>query len=277
MKLDMHCHVKEGSIDCSIAFEEYITILISKGFDGMLVTDHNTYRGYRYWKSKIQGKKFKDFVVLKGIEYDTKDAGHIIVIMPEGVKLRMLELRGLPVAKLVDIVHRNGGVCGPAHPSGEKYLALTKNKTFYRMPEIMSRFDFLEGFNSCESPESNANALRLAAKYDLPTTGGSDSHRHECVSKGYTILPERVTTETELISLIHRRVPLECGGTYYTKTAKDKMGKINKIYAYSFLVYNKLGSLMKIKGRRRNINLENTIDPIDPVELFYTEKLRHRA
>ena len=32
--------------------------------------------------------------MLKGIEYDTCDAGHIICIMPEGVKMRLLELKG---------------------------------------------------------------------------------------------------------------------------------------------------------------------------------------
>ena len=74
MKLDMHCHVREGSIDSRIAIEEYIRRLQEKGIDGMLVTDHDTYNGFRYWKNHIKGKKYRDFVVLKGIEYDTVDA-----------------------------------------------------------------------------------------------------------------------------------------------------------------------------------------------------------
>mgnify|MGYP002233445244 CR=1 FL=1 len=94
MKLDMHCHVKEGSIDSKVSLDEYITILKEKGFDGMLITDHDTYKGYRHWKYQMKGKVHEDFVVLKGIEYDTCDAGHIICIMPEGVKMRLLELRG---------------------------------------------------------------------------------------------------------------------------------------------------------------------------------------
>ena len=106
MKIDMHCHVKEGSVDSKVSLEEYITLLKEKGFDGMLITDHNTYKGYRYWKEHIKGKKHTDFVVLKGIEYDTSDAGHIIVIMPEGVKMRMLEMRGLPAAVLIERLMR---------------------------------------------------------------------------------------------------------------------------------------------------------------------------
>ena len=275
MKLDMHCHVREGSFDCAVSVDEYITILKSKGFHGMVITDHNSYRGYRHWKNKIKGKRHRDFVVLKGIEYDTKDAGHMIVIMPEGVKMRILELRGLKVSKLIDLVHRNGGVIGPAHPCGQKYQSVAKTKVFYKSPEIMNRFDFLEGFNCCESPESNEAAMRLATKYNLLTIGGSDSHRHECVGRAYTILPEFVTCETELISLIHRHKPIKCGGIYYTKTTKERMGKINKVLVYSFWVYNKSGALLRLKGRNNKINIENPIDPIDPVELYYTgNKLR---
>ena len=118
MKLDMHCHVKEGSIDSKVSLDEYITKLKQEGFDGMLITDHDTYKGYRHWKYNMKGKVHEDFVVLKGIEYDTRDAGHIICIMPEGVKMRLLELRGMRVANLIDFVHRHGGILGPAHPCG---------------------------------------------------------------------------------------------------------------------------------------------------------------
>ena len=45
MKIDMHCHVKEGSIDSRVGIEEYIEILKKKGFQGMVITDHDTYNG----------------------------------------------------------------------------------------------------------------------------------------------------------------------------------------------------------------------------------------
>ena len=116
MKFDMHCHTKEGSLDGKVPVEEYIALLKKKGYDGMLVSDHNSYDGYRFWKRNVDKGRIGDFVVLKGIEYDTIDAGHILVIMPESVHLRILELRGLPVKLLIDIVHRGGGILGPAHP-----------------------------------------------------------------------------------------------------------------------------------------------------------------
>ena len=56
MKLDMHCHVKEGSVDSRVSLDEYITKLKAHGFDGMLITDHDTYKGYRYWKNEMKGR-----------------------------------------------------------------------------------------------------------------------------------------------------------------------------------------------------------------------------
>ena len=270
MKIDMHCHVKEGSIDSKVSLDEYITILKSKGFDGMVITDHNTYNGYRHWKNNMKGKVHTDFVVLKGIEYDTRDAGHILVILPEGVKMKLMEMRGMPVSVLIDFVHRNGGVLGPAHPCGEKYMSFANTKKYYTNPEIMKRFDFVEAYNCCESKESNDGAMRLAKKYGKVTTGGSDSHRPGCVGRAYTILPEYVTCETELISLIHKKKKFEVGGVFYDKTTKDRIGKINKVLVYSFWVYNKSGELIKRHGRTSKGKLENPIDPIDPIEMYYT-------
>ena len=57
MKFDMHCHTKEGSLDGKVGIEEYIRILKEKGYQGMLVSDHNSYNGYRYWRDHIKGKK----------------------------------------------------------------------------------------------------------------------------------------------------------------------------------------------------------------------------
>ena len=238
MKLDMHCHVKEGSIDSKVSLDEYITLLKERGFDGMLITDHDTYKGYRHWKYQMKGKVHDDFVVLKGIEYDTCDGGHILCIMPEGVKMRLLELRGLPVAVLIDFVHKHGGILGPAHPCGGKYLSFTNTKRYYKSPELFKRFDFIEVFNACESAESNARALKLAQKYKKPGIGSKSS-------------------------------VIETGGSLYGKTTKDKMGKADKILTYSFWFYNKAGTIMRKRKRMLNGKIENPVDPIDPIELKY--------
>lgn len=276
MKIDMHCHVKEGSIDSRVTLEEYIRICKKKGIDGILVTDHDTYNGYRHWKLSMKGKKYKDFVVLKGVEYDTVDAGHILIIMPQGVKMRLLEMRGLPLRELIDVVHYHGGICGPAHPCGEKYLSFANSRCWKRSPELIEKFDFIEIFNACESEASNAGAGHLAAKYHKPGTGGSDAHRPDCVGRGYTIFPKPIKTELDLIMQIRNKEVLEANGERYDNTTKDKLGKLKSAYSYSFWIYNSAGALWKKQKRKLKIQLERPIDPIDPIEIPYLNKIKRK-
>ena len=276
MKIDMHCHVKEGSIDSRVAIEEYIRRLQEKGIDGMLVTDHDTYRGFRYWQNHIKGKKYRDFVVLKGIEYDTVDAGHVLIIMPQGVEMKLLEMRGLPLEQLVACVHHHGGICGAAHPCGEKYLSFTNTKCWRKTPELLEKFDFIEVFNACETEESNAGAKYLAEQYDKPGTGGSDAHKPDCAGMAYTEFPKPIKTELDLIMQIRAKETIKAGGSIYTKVSRDKLGKCKSLYSYSFWVYNNAGALWKKMGRKHRIHDEHPIDPIDPIEIPYLKKIKRK-
>lgn len=254
MKFDMHCHTREGSMDAKVPIDEFISILKEKGFDGMLVSDHNSYKGYRQWRDRIKGKKHQDFVVLKGIEYDTIDAGHILVIMPETVKLKILELRGLPVQVLIDIVHRKGGILGPAHPCGERYLSIfSTGKNRYKKA-ILRQFDFLEGFNACENEKSNGHAERISRHLDKPVFGGSDAHREDCVGLAYTWFPCEIHRESDLIACVKAREGIVCGGTYYRGTTKEKIGKANELLVQSFWFYNRFAGLFRRHKRKIEMN-----------------------
>lgn len=259
MKLDMHCHTKEGSLDGKITLYETILSLREKGYQGMLITDHNSYKAYRHYVKNIknQHKELEDFIVLKGIEYDTIDAGHIIVIMPTGVKLPLLELRGLPVNLLVDIVHHFGGILGPAHPCGEKYLSLMNTRRGKKSRNLISRFDFIEIYNACESPESNKAAAELAKRFDKPGIGGSDSHKALCTGMGYTMIEAEITDETSLIHALRSETSVSSGGEQYMFTTKQRIGRINDILIYSFWFYNKFLALYKHHKRKTELKVNN--------------------
>lgn len=250
MKFDMHCHTNEGSLDGKVTLAEYVVRLKEKGFQGMLITDHNSYNAYRYYKKHKNEDIFQDFTVLKGIEYDTIDAGHILVIMPENIKVPLIELRGLPVAILIEVVHFFGGILGPAHPCGEKYLSITNTRSYRRNPGIMKHFDFVETFNACESPESNRKAAELAAAYGLPGFGGSDAHKVECSGLSYTELDGDISVESDLIRHVRSRQPVACGGSYYHGTTKERMGRVHSLLVYSFWLYNKSAGLFRYNKRR---------------------------
>lgn len=254
MRLDMHCHTKEGSIDGKATLLEYVKLLKEKGYDGMLITDHNSYNAYRYYKKISDKAAFKDFTVLKGIEYDTTDAGHILIIMPEYINLPILELRGLPVSVLIKIVHFFGGILGPAHPCGEKFLSFCRSRVYKKNPDILKSFDFLEAFNACESPKSNHLAHNLSRKYGLPEFGGSDSHKTEAIGFAYTDFDENILTETDLIKCMREKKSVTCGGNYYHGTTKERIGAFNNILVYSFFLYNKAAGLFRSHKRHHAID-----------------------
>lgn len=53
-------------MDGKVMIEEYIKKLKEKGFGGMLVSDHNSYDGYREWRDSIKGKESYRFRGVKG-------------------------------------------------------------------------------------------------------------------------------------------------------------------------------------------------------------------
>ncbi|MCD8151294.1 MAG: PHP domain-containing protein [Clostridiales bacterium] len=250
MRFDMHCHTKEGSPDGKITLKEYVQRLKELGYDGMMITDHNSYKAYRYYLKNKKDPVFENFTILKGIEYDTCDAGHILVVMPESVRMPILELRGLPVKLLIEIVHAFHGILGPAHPTGEKYLSITNFKIYHRNPDILKEFDFMETYNSCISPEANRYAKELAKQYDLPGTGGSDAHKIDCVGLAFTDFTQPIRTESDLIRYFSAEqlseIPaLTSGGRHYPGTTRDHLGMAYDLLLKLYYVYSKAGNFFK--------------------------------
>ena len=140
----MHCHTAEGSPDATVAIKEVIQGLREKGYNGMLVTDHNSYRGYNSIK-----EDYKDFVILRGIEYDTKDAGHMLIILPTGMDYEIFTSRGIKLEDVIKIVHVLGGIIGPAHPFDYYKLGLCNNPTWLGRIDLIKQLDFIETFNAC--------------------------------------------------------------------------------------------------------------------------------
>ncbi len=255
MKIDMHCHTEEGSVDGHVSILQYIEKLKERGFGGMLVTDHGSYGGYEYWRENVKGRLHQDFKVFKGMEYDTFDYGHFIVIMPENVEVPILETRGLTLKKLIKIVHYYGGILGPAHPCGEPFLSFYNTKFRLRgeKDKLLRSFDFIEIYNACESTKSNTSAKRLAVQYHVPGIAGSDAHSVGCVGMGYTRIPEEINSESELIQYLKSKPKTHYGGARYRHTTKDKLGKWNKGLVASFYFYNKTAALVHYPKRLKQL------------------------
>ena len=203
-----------------------------------------------------------DFIVFKGIEYDTYEAGHFIVIMPDGVDLKVLEYRGMKLRELIKLVHKHGGIIGPAHPCGEPFLSVYSTGKYRQevmIADIASRTDFLEGFNCGEDAWANEKAVWIGKKYGLPVIAGSDAHWGPCVGLAYTVLDEFPKNNNELIEYFKRirgnselcnRIHI--WGRPYPGTLKARLGIWNKLLVYGFWPYNKFGAF-RFKKLRESV------------------------
>ena len=63
----------------------------------------------------------------------------------------------------------------------------------------------------------------------------------------------KIENETDLIRAVRENVPIKASGSYYTRTTKQKIGKLNNVLVYSFWFYNKGLALLKKRKRRAEL------------------------
>lgn len=234
-KYDLHCHVSEGSDDSKVNAKSYIEKLIELGFTGFLITDHNTYKGYEYAIKEL-ASNYNDFYILKGIEYSTVDAGHILVIMPDGFSLEDIDVKSRKLIDLIEYVHSKNGILGPAHPCSEPYLSIFNCKSYKNNYDILKQFDFIEVLNAGEKEEENSKAKELAKKYNLPTIGGSDSHHLEHCGLSYAEFNTIIKNNDELIDYIRNKKEIVVNGKYYKNYDREKYDRFGSIaYFYDHI------------------------------------------
>lgn len=232
MKIETHLHTKEGSSDSMVSSDSTIQLLREKEYDGMIVTDHNSYRGYE----SIIKRNHEGFVILKGIEYDTSDAGHMLIILPSKVNNNIFTHKGMNIRNTIKIVRSLGGIIGPAHPFDYYRLGMLNNGKWFKNISMLREFDFIEGFNSCGSRLGNHKSAILTQAFNKPMFGGSDSHRKDSVGSTHTLLPDNVKNEDDLIELVKSMAfgDTRVIGEMFEGTSKDKLGILYDVGVRAF-------------------------------------------
>ena len=276
MKFDLHCHTKEGSLDSKVSILKYISEYKKRGYDGFMISDHNTYKGCVAWdelrKLPELAEELADFTVIRGLEYDTKDAGHVLVVMPDDMYLRLLHIRGMRLRKLIYVVHSCGGVLGLAHPFG---AASSSAMGFTIMNyDLIDELDFIETFNTCESELSNYLATELAAKYELPGTGGTDAHREEYIGMACTEIDADIRCNNDFIKAITEGVAFRASGM---EREEVRSGKAKEHWAgvLGYKVYNRgIAKVRSIHRKLGHYRLTHSSDMADTFEKPWKEVKR---
>ncbi len=188
VRVDLHVHSRLSG-DNAADPEECIDRAIEFGLDGIVFTEHYSYRASEPLEP-LRERYREKILVLRGVEFSAAE-GHCLVY---GVDTDEVCAPYAPVDELVRAVNRRGGVVVPSHPYrggsglGDRILTL-------------SGIAAVEGRNGCNSDGLNRQAIAAAHGRGLPVTGGSDAHAPGEVGSCHTIFQERVS-EVNLAALL---------------------------------------------------------------------------
>ena len=209
LKLDLHIHSKYSE-DGIGSPGEIIKLLQDKGLDGMAITDHNNIKG------GLKAVKIapKDFVVIPGIEISALE-GHIIALNVKDNIPKKLSIEET-IEKIIDA----GGT--PIIPHLFRSMSGIKKDN---LQKIQKKISAIEVFNACSVPQSNLKTAKIAKKYKLGGTGGSDSHIPEYAGYGYTTVDTTDLKIDTIISEIEKKKTWGEGITLPLGYRRDRMIK----------------------------------------------------
>jgi len=169
---------------------DIIKLIKKKGLNGVAITDHNTIEG------SLKALKIapKNFIVVPGLEISTAD-GHIL-----GLNIRENISKSLTVEETVEKIIDLGGIAIVPHLF--RNMSGIKNEN---LKKIHKKIPAIEVYNSCSLPKTNIKTARIAKKYDLGGTGGSDSHDLLYAGYAYTIVDTTDETIDSVISEINKK------------------------------------------------------------------------
>ena len=194
---DMHVHTI-ASPDARIYPRELVSTLRKKGFSIVVVTDHDTIKG---WKEVSYYSRKNGMIFVRGVELSFRGA-HILLygIGKTGWK-RILSLRETgSLEELRDLIKKENGIMAAAHP-------LLRPKGIGAIGFDRSIFDAVEVFNG--GARNFREALRLAR--GIPGIGGSDAHFREFIGRCWTCFDEMPGSEDDVLEYI-RQGKITAGG-----------------------------------------------------------------
>ncbi len=201
----MHCHTGWGSGDSHTDPNVLIEQAKAYGLSGLCITEHN-----QIWEQKrIERLADKhSFLLLGGMEVDTADFGHVLVF---GLREPRRFQRFPTVAELRAMVDKADGVMIVAHPFRKREKPSNTDFKHGRSLEMfeqaieLSVFDMVDAVevhNGLAGDVEKSFADAVASARELPTTGGSDTHRHPEVGATFTVFPDGIRNERDLVDAI---------------------------------------------------------------------------
>ena len=193
MRLDLHVHLSPYSSCSGLSLEELFAAAGDRGLDGVCITDHGRYDGYRL---AVEVAREHALAVFMGVEITTS-RGDMLVYSEDELPLGELPF-GVDPQRLIDVAARTGGLCFAAHPFRTSALSLGVS------------LDRLRGLRGVEtrngncSPAQNAAAEAAALRLGLLAVGGSDAHSSGQLGTWYTEFDHDVADQAAFVDALAR-------------------------------------------------------------------------
>ncbi|MBR5555749.1 PHP domain-containing protein [bacterium] len=187
VNLHIHTNHSDGEAD----FDELLEQAKIRGYKYIAITDHNTMNGY------FESKFANSSILIPGVEFDAWCGYVFMHLLAYGVDKNHEKLKSFfannkkdatnviprlfskrKIKELIDTIHDAGGIAVLAHPcccwaiSLDKFVQKLKElgldgiEAYYPYPRLRGVVKF----------HKQATPLKLAKKYDLIITGGTDLH-----------------------------------------------------------------------------------------------------
>jgi len=189
MKCDLHIHTLY-SYDSSALPKEMIDMALKRRINCLAITDHGQIKGAI---EAIDYAKGKPILIIPGIEVKTKE-GDVL-----GLNIREKIEDGLWAKETIEKIKKLGGMVIIPHPFALFYPFLGK------IEEILELIDGIEVSNASVFGAGNKKALKLAEKFNLPFTAGSDAHFPNFVGKVFLEIPGENLSIEEILEKIKKR------------------------------------------------------------------------
>ena len=184
---ETHMHTAESSGCGRNSAAEQVRAYKSRGYQGIIITDHfiNGYstcpKSKMPWEDKmgyvvagyIAAKEEGDDIgldVFLGWEFTVRGSDFLTYGLDWDFLMENPDLHKLDVPEYSDLVRRSGGFLAQAHPYRKQpYIE-------YQLPVDHKYVDAIEVYNASDMAVTNKKALEFANKHNMPVQAGSDAH-----------------------------------------------------------------------------------------------------
>jgi len=202
-KFDFHVH-SNYSHDSKMSLKSIVKKYKKKGFDGIAITDHDTFNGAILAERLSEEYGIK---IIKGEEVST-ELGDII-----GLFLKK-EIKSKVFSEAVTEIKGQGGIVILPHPA--MYHVITA--------DVLKEIDAIEVFNSKIGEGANKMAFELAKKYKKPMVAGSDAHIPLQIGLCKTVINSKDKTDKALKkAILSGRIKIEKENISFLRKVRIKL------------------------------------------------------